>query len=77
MVLWTASTSKSKQKEYDSLFETGYDLHILIMNVEAFSTKKGLDFAGRFLRTHRTMMAVDESTSIKTPTAKELNLFLL
>jgi len=76
MVLWTASTSKSKQKEYDSLFETGYDLHILIMNVEAFSTKKGLDFAGRFLRTHRTMMAVDESTSIKTPTAKRTKSIL-
>ena len=76
MVLWTASTSKSKQKEYDSLFETGYDLHILIMNVEAFSTKKGLDFAGKFLRTHRTMMAVDESTSIKTPTAKRTKSIL-
>jgi len=76
MVLWTALTSKSKQKEYDSLFETGYDLHILIMNVEAFSTKKGLDFAGRFLRTHRTMMAVDESTSIKTPTAKRTKSIL-
>jgi len=76
MVLWTASTSKTKQKEYDSLFETGYDLHILIMNVEAFSTKKGLDFAGRFLRTHRTLMAVDESTSIKTPTAKRTKSIL-
>jgi SNF2 family DNA or RNA helicase len=76
MVLWTASTSKSKQKEYDSLFETGYDFHILIMNVEAFSTKKGLDFAGRFLRTHKTMMAVDESTSIKTPTAKRTKSIL-
>jgi len=77
MVLWTASTSKTKQKEYDSLFETGYDLHILIMNVEAFSTKKGLDFAGRFLRTHRTLMAVDESTSIKTPTAKRTKSILV
>ena len=46
------------------------------MNVEAFSTKKGLDFAGRFLRTHRTMMAVDESTSIKTPTAKRTKSIL-
>ena len=70
MVLWTASTSKTKDKEYQSLFETGYDLHILIMNVEAFSTPKGLEFAGKFLRTHRTLMAVDESTTIKTPTAK-------
>tara|TARA_R100000541_G_scaffold49799_1_gene56925 strand:- start:614 stop:2101 length:1488 start_codon:yes stop_codon:yes gene_type:complete len=76
MVLWTASSSKSKLKEYDSLFETGYDLHILIMNVESFSTKKGLDFAGKFLRTHRTLMAVDESTSIKTPTAKRTKAIL-
>ncbi len=76
MVLWTALTSKTKQKEYDSLFETGYDLHILIMNVEAFSTKKGLDFAGKFLRTHRTLMAIDESTSIKTPTAKRTKSIL-
>jgi SNF2 family DNA or RNA helicase len=40
------------------------------MNVEAFSTKKGLDFAAKFLRTHKTIMAVDESTTIKTPSAK-------
>ena len=70
MVLWTAAISKTKQKEYDSLFETGYDLHILIMNVEAFSTPKGMLFAGKFLRAHRAIMAIDESTTIKTPTAK-------
>ena len=40
------------------------------MNVEAFSTTKGMDFAEKFLSCHRTMMAIDESTTIKTPTAK-------
>jgi SNF2 family DNA or RNA helicase len=70
MVLWTASTSKAKDKEYQQLFKSDYDLHILVMNVEAFSTKKGIDFAAKFLRTHKTIMAVDESTTIKTPTAK-------
>ena len=70
MVLWTASTSKTKDKEYQQLFESDYDLHILVMNVEAFSTKKGLEFAAKFLRTHKTIMAVDESTTIKTPSAK-------
>ena len=70
MVLWTASTSKAKDKEYQSLFETGYDLHILVMNVEAFSTDKGRLFAGKFLRAHRALMAIDESTTIKNPTAK-------
>ena len=35
MVLWTALTSKTKDKEYQTLFETGHVLHILIINVEA------------------------------------------
>ena len=42
MVLWTALTSKTKDKEYQQLFKPDYDLHILIMNVEALSTKKVL-----------------------------------
>ncbi len=70
MVLWTALTSKTKEKEYQTLFETGFDLHVLIMNVEAFSTKKGAEFAYKFLRSHKTLMAVDESTTIKNPSAK-------
>ena len=32
---------KAKDKEYQQLFKIDLDLHILIMNVEAFSTKKG------------------------------------
>ena len=69
-VLWTASTSKAKDKEYQELFKVDYDLHILVMNVEAFSTKKGVEFASKFLSCHNTIMAIDESTTIKTPTAK-------
>ena len=68
-VLWTASTSKTKDKEYQSLFETDYNLHIFIMNVEALSTPKGLTFARKFLSCHNTLIAVDESTTIKTPKA--------
>ena len=40
------------------------------MNVEAFSTDKGVKFATKFLISHKTLMAIDESTTIKTPTAK-------
>jgi len=40
------------------------------MNVEAFSTKKGVDFAAKFLNSHKTLMAIDESTTIKNPEAK-------
>ena len=77
MVLWTATTSKAKDKEYQKLFEPDLDLHILIMNVEALSTKKGVEFAYKFLRTHKTIMAVDESTTIKNPNAKRTKNILL
>jgi SNF2 family DNA or RNA helicase len=54
-VIWTATTSKAKDKEYQQLFKIDYDLHILIMNVEAFSTKKGLEFATKFLNCHKIL----------------------
>ena len=76
MVMWTASASKAKEKEYQTLFETGFDLHVLIMNVEAFSTKKGAEFAYKFLRSHKTLMVIDESTTIKTPTSKRTKAIL-
>jgi SNF2 family DNA or RNA helicase len=68
--LWQATINQKQQKELDKLFKPGEDLHVLIMNVEAFSTKKGVEFAAKFLRCHRTMMAIDESTTIKNPDAK-------
>jgi len=57
-------------KDLKPMFSTGADLHILIMNVEAFSTKKGLQFAHKFLSSHDALMGVDESTTIKNPSAK-------
>ncbi len=69
-VLWQANITKGQSKKLGTLFKTGEELHILIMNVEAFSTQKGVDFARKFLSSHRTLMAIDESTTIKTPSAK-------
>ena len=69
-VLWQSLINKTQQDKLDTLFKTGHDLHILVMNVEAFSTKKGVDFAVRFLNSHNTYMAIDESTTIKNPGAK-------
>ena len=69
MVLWKSTVSQSQKTLLDSLFESEVDLHILVMNVEAFSTKKGLDFAHKFMSCHETLMAIDESTTIKNPDA--------
>ena len=67
MGLWRTDPNA---KDLKPMFSTGAELHILIMNVEAFSTKKGLQFAHKFLSSHDALMGVDESTTIKNPNAK-------
>ena len=69
-VLWQSNITKGQQEKLESLFEIETALHILIMNVEALSTDKGVKFASKFLNSHKVLMAIDESTTIKTPTAK-------
>ena len=69
VVLWNTSTSEKNIKELSKVFKPEIKLHILLMNVEAFSTKRGLDFAYKFVNSHKTLMAVDESTTIKNPKA--------
>ena len=73
-VLWQSNINK-KQKEKLNFEQEG--LHILIMNVEAFSTQKGFSYAEKFLTSHKSMMAIDESTTIKNPRAKRTKNILL
>ena len=69
-VLWQANITKGQQEKLDSVLKNETSLHILIMNVEALSTDKGVNFARKFLSSHNTLMAIDESTTIKNPSAK-------
>ena len=69
-VLWQSNITKTQQEKLETLFEIETALHILIMNVEALSTEKGVKFASKFINSHKAMMAIDESTTIKTPTAR-------
>jgi len=69
-VLWQPNITKTQQEKLDSLFEIDSAIHILVMNVEALSTEKGVKFATKFINSHKTLMAIDESTTIKTPTAR-------
>ena len=69
-ILWQANITKGQQEKLDSLFEPEETFHILIMNVEALSTTKGTDFAAKFINSHNTLMVIDESTTIKNPSAK-------
>jgi len=69
-VLWQPNITKGQSKKLGTLFKTGEELHILVMNVEAFSTQKGTTFASKFISSHNTLMAIDESTTIKNPKAQ-------
>jgi len=75
-VLWQANITKSQSRKLGNLFKTDERLHILIMNVEAFSTSKGTKFAEKFLLSHNTLMVIDESTTIKNPKAKRTKSIL-
>ena len=77
-VLWQSNITKKQQEKLETLFEIETAFHILVMNVEALSTEKGVNFAKKFIDSHKTLMAVDESTTIKTPTAQRTkNIILL
>lgn len=67
--VWQTGDKKA-EKACEDLFKPGPYLRVLCMNVESFSTKKGVEFAKRFLNATECMMVVDESSRIKNPDAK-------
>jgi len=69
IITWSPVETKKQQGELKKLFIHNEDLVIFLMNIEAFSTKKGMKIAERFLLSHSALMAIDESTTIKSPTA--------
>lgn len=70
MACWSPSPRKAERLEMEQMMGATDKLRVLIMNVEAFSTEKGALFARTFLRVTEAFMAIDESTTIKTPKAK-------
>jgi len=70
VALWSPQPSKKQEQAMEKMFDLDDKLHIMVMNVEAFSSPKGTKFAERFLLSHTALMAVDESTTIKSPTAQ-------
>ena len=70
IAVWNPAPTKAQKKELVKLFESNHDLKILVINVEAFSTKKGVTFVEKFILAHNPMLAIDESTTIKNPKAQ-------
>jgi len=70
IVLWNPSLSKQRRDELNDLHTKSKKLKFLLMNVEAFSTAKGVEVAEIFVQKFNTFMVVDESTTIKNRKAK-------
>ena len=70
VVVWKPNLSKAHRKELMDLHESTGRLKFLLMNIEAFSTKKGVDVANFFMKKFKVFMTVDESTTIKNRKAK-------
>jgi len=68
ILVW--QSGKTKTAQINAMNKTGDKLAIFIMNIDAFSSGSGLNAAEQFLKLFPTMMVVDESSKIKTPSAK-------
>jgi SNF2 family DNA or RNA helicase len=70
VAVWSPAPRKQEKADLVKLFHTDLDkLKIFIINVEAFSTPKGVKFTENFILGHQVLFAVDESTTIKNPKA--------
>lgn len=71
IIVWSPAQTQKQLKELERAFAQNDDnLKIVIMNIEAFSTEKGTNFALRFAKSKPILMVVDESTTIKNRSAK-------
>lgn len=70
VIVWSPSQTKKQQEHLKLAFADDDNLKVVVMNIEAFSTTRGTQFAMDFLRKRPALMAVDESTTIKNGKAK-------
>ena len=76
LAVWRPSPNKAEKKALTDLLEPSEAFKILVMNVEALSTAKGQRFLEALLKATTAMLAVDESTTIKSPKARRTKTLL-
>ena len=70
VVTWNPSPGKRQKEEVTTLLLPSESLRVLVMNVEALSTGKGQRYLEALLGASEALLAVDESTAIKSPKAR-------
>lgn len=67
---WDSAANTELKKSYDMLLMTMEPLKIFVMNIEALAFDRSFKVAQSFVNCHKTLMIVDESTTIKNRDAK-------
>lgn len=67
---WSPNPRKDELEDMKYVFMLHDDLSVFVMNIESLSTNKGQKVAEHFTISHKTLIIIDESTSIKSTTAQ-------
>lgn len=67
---WDSAANTELKKSYDMLLVPMEPLKVFVMNIEALAFERSFKTAESFVRCHRTLMIIDESTTIKNRDAK-------
>lgn len=66
---WTSSLRKEDVRQLEAINARFNGLKVFVVNSEAMPSDKCAKFVLKFVREHRVLMVVDESTTIKNPAA--------
>ena len=69
VLIWRPTPTKALKKDLIGFMQPAEGFRVLVMNVEALSTKKGQKYLETVLSASKALLAIDESTAIKSPKA--------
>lgn len=70
-VYYSASGKVAHKRQFDKVVEQKINLlKVITLNIESAGNKKGQEIIATILRSHSCMFVIDESDTIKTPSAK-------
>ena len=70
VAVWSPASTKSNKEKLNGFLTPSEVFRVFLMNVEALSTDKGKKYLESLLKSSTSLLAVDESTAIKSPKAR-------
>lgn len=74
VAFWSSYARKEERDAIKKLYQDGNFLRTLVINVEAMNSERAVDEVVKFMKTYPCLLTVDESTTIKNPSAKRTKI---